>query len=276
MNLDQYYTNPAIAKQCIDEIAQSYNMENHQCVEPSAGSGAFYNIMPSGSLAYDLEPKAYGIIESDFFNVKLVKSTIPIMTIGNPPFGKNASLAVKFFNHAATFSEVIAFIVPRTFRKPSIQNRLDGQFHIVHDSLLPSGSFIYEDEPYDVPCCFQIWERREEQRGRIVTRTLCDDFTFTTSDNADFAIQRVGANAGKIKTDLTLSPESHYFIKGQVIDIMRMIDFSEVKMNTAGNPSISKHEIITLYEALLHSRPVTFPCGNETTSPTRISEPPSK
>lgn len=250
MNLDQYYTNPVIAQQCIDEIAQSYNMENYQCVEPSAGSGSFYNIMPSGSLAYDLEPKSHGIIESDFFDVKLMKSAIPIMTIGNPPFGKNASLAVKFFNHAATFSEVIAFIVPRTFRKPSIQNRLDGQFHIVHDSLLPSGSFIYEDEPYDVPCCFQIWECREEQRGRIVTRTTCDDFIFTTSDNADFAIQRVGVNAGRIKTDLTSSPESHYFIKGRVIDIMRMIDFSEVKMNTAGNPSISKHEIITLYEAI--------------------------
>ena len=37
-----------------------------------------------------------------------------------PPFGKVSSLAIRFFNKCAQFSDVIAFIIPRTFNKVSV------------------------------------------------------------------------------------------------------------------------------------------------------------
>jgi hypothetical protein len=207
--------------------------------------------MPKGTLAYDLDPKIVGIIKTDFFDVKLSKSNI--LTIGNPPFGKNSSLAVSFFNHAATFSEAIAFILPRTFRKPSIVNRLHPSFHIIHDEILPDNSFIHEGNPYDVPCVFQIWEWKQNVRKKITTLSKCEDFEFTTNDNANIAVQRVGVNAGRIKHDLDVSEQSHYFIRcsDQVINVFRTLDFNDVKHNTAGNPSISKHELISLYKKAL-------------------------
>ena len=40
-----------------------------------------------------------------------------ILIVGNPPYGKNCSTAINFFNHAVTISDFIAFIIPKTFRK---------------------------------------------------------------------------------------------------------------------------------------------------------------
>ena len=250
-SLDQYYTDTGVASFCLNMVSNHYNISEYQCLEPSAGTGSFFNLLPTGSLGFDLDPRAAGIILSDFFDVVLpIKEYNPILTIGNPPFGKNSSLAVRFFNHAAQFSQVIAFIVPRTFRKPSVQNRLDQAFSLIEEAILPQNSFVFEGQPYDVPCVFQIWERLADDRKLITTVTQHPDFEFTTSQNADFAIQRVGVNAGTIKTNLTVSKQSHYFVKARVAgveDIMRNIDFDRVKHDTAGNPSISKHEVIGLY-----------------------------
>jgi hypothetical protein len=80
-----------------------------------------------------------------------------INVIGNPPFGKNASKAVRFFNQAALFARIIAFIVPRSFEKESIINRLNQNFHLIHVSQLPRNSFSFENIVVDVPCSFCVW-----------------------------------------------------------------------------------------------------------------------
>jgi hypothetical protein len=246
MSLDQYYTNPSIAKDCLDIVFEKYNKADYLIIEPSAGTGSFLSLCPVGSIGYDLEPKFPGIIEQDFLTVEIISGQT-VMIVGNPPFGKNSTLAVQFFNHAATMSEVIAFILPRTFRKASIQNRLSRAFHLTYNEILPQNSFIFEGEVYDVPCVFQIWEKRDYERALTPVEVTHPDFVFTTADKADFAVQRVGVNAGRVKTDLTISPQSHYFIKGPVIDVFRALDFDRVKYDTAGNPSIAKSEIIALY-----------------------------
>ena len=45
-------------------------------------------------------------------------------------------MAIKFFNYTAKFSQVIAFIIPKTFRK-NIQNKLDLNFHLLSDIDIP-------------------------------------------------------------------------------------------------------------------------------------------
>lgn len=247
MHLDQYYTNPLLAVKLYEIVQKQYPIDDYLIVEPSAGTGSFYSLFPEGSIGYDLDPRCNGIIAQDFLTVNLT-SPKPIAMIGNPPFGKNASMALKFFNHAATMAGIIAFVLPRTFRKTSIQNKLSLDFHLCHDEIVPENSFIYEGEEYDVPCVFQIWEKRAPQRTKIAVETSHPDFRFTTPDGADFALQRVGVNAGRIKTDLGVSEQSHYFIQGNIATF-RALDFNGVKFNTAGNPSIAKSEIVALYRA---------------------------
>ncbi|WP_199797280.1 SAM-dependent methyltransferase [Erythrobacter sp. QSSC1-22B] len=220
-----------------------------QFVEPSAGSGSFFRLLPPGSIGYDIDPKSPDIIKADF-----LKTTLPcvgeIVIIGNPPFGKNSSMAVKFFNHAARQAKVIAFILPRTFQKTSIINRLDPNFHIAHEELVQDNAFIFEGKPKNVPTVFQIWVRKTEKREKLVLPIEHSDFEFTTADRAEFAIKRVGVGAGRLHHDFTLSPNSHYFLRANVGGAeatMGTLDFEAFTKRTAGSPSLSKTELVALY-----------------------------
>jgi hypothetical protein len=253
-DLDQFYTSEKIAKECYEEVLNRYGSRRFSVFfEPSAGTGSFFNLFPkSKRLGIDLDPKCDGVDKQDFFEFTPPMNE-KIATIGNPPFGKNASLAVKFFNTAAEFSEVIAFIIPKTFRKKSLQNRLHLNFHLRLDRDLPKESFILNGEPYDVPCCFQIWEKTSSKR-RIQKVVLENEFfDFVKKDRADLAVRRVGGRTGKATNDVATSAEvSHYFLKVKgktspnwLIETINSIDFTKIINSTAGVKSLSKPEFIS-------------------------------
>lgn len=247
--LDQFYTREDVAVHCFKVVRKYLGPRIVQFFEPSAGTGSFFRLLPRGSIGYDKDPKGPNIIKADF-----LKTTIPcadqIVIIGNPPFGKNSSMAVKFFNHAARQAEVIAFILPRTFQKTSIINRLNPNFHLAHEELVEDDAFIFEGKPKNVPTVFQIWIRKDEKREKLVLSTNHSDFEFTTADCADFAIQRVGQHAGRLHRNFQASLNSHYFIKANVTGIektMRSLDLQAVAKRTAGKPSLAKTELVALY-----------------------------
>lgn len=256
--LDQFYTDPAYAEQFLIKIGQTVDLDQYDhLLEPSAGTGSFYNLLDTNKrIGLDLDPKAVGVIQTDFFDW-IPPADKKIITIGNPPFGKSAGLAVKFFNRAAEFSDVIAFVIPRTFRKASIINRLAKQFHCIYDETVPDNSFIFNGATYNVPCAAQIWQRKATPRDRIVTiklEQIRSWFELVEPSKSDFAIQRVGGRAGLIRTTnrMNFSAESHYFIKAhdsRVLPVFEKINFDTVKFNTAGNPSISPSELIELWVA---------------------------
>jgi predicted RNA methylase len=253
--LDQFYTNEAYARHFI-EVTQRVCGDLQQfslIIEPSAGTGSFLKHLPNNSIGYDIDPQSSSIVAQDFLEVKHKPDNI--LVIGNPPFGKVSSLAIKFFNHSASFANVIAFILPKTFRKSSVINRLDLYFSLIYDEEVPEHSFILEGVPYNVACCAQIWLKSDLERPLIPIMRLSQlkqFFRIVSAQQADFAIQRVGANAGRIKYDnfVGLSPLSNYFIKvfdKKVISIFQNINFDIVKYNTAGNPSISPSELASLW-----------------------------
>lgn len=268
--LDQFYTNSDIAQWCLDKL----NLNEYDILlEPSAGSGAFFNLLPTDRReGLDLEPATSGVKKMDYFDFEYVPDK-KYLTVGNPPFGKNSSLAKKFFNKSAEFSETIAFILPRTFRKTSTINQLNRWFHLAEEHTLPKDSFHLPDGTlYDVPCVFQVWKRATIEREKIPLVTTCEDFKFipigkngkgkptdlhkiTQRTAADFCVRRVGAGAGNVYEDFNETErdwKSHYYIKeGKpgVKDTMSQIvwDDSSGKYDTAGNPSISKDELIRNY-----------------------------
>jgi hypothetical protein len=94
-------------------------------------------------------------------------------------------------------------IVPRSFRKASIQRCLDRNFHRIHDEDVGDYAFTFRGQQYNVRAAFQIWERREVQRNDLQLPTTHPDFQFVTSECTDFAIKRVGANAGRLYDGLS-------------------------------------------------------------------------
>lgn len=256
-DLDQFYTSADVAQECYDKVIEMYGEKDFTLFfEPSAGTGAFYNLFPkSKRLGIDLDPKCDGVKKQNFFEFELERERERerVATIGNPPFGKNSSLAVKFFNKAAEFSDVIAFIIPKTFRKKSLRNRLHLNFHLKLDEDLPKNSFVLNDEPYDVPCCFQIWERTSSKRKITKVSLENEFFDFVKKDTADLAVRRVGGRTGKATKDILSSAEvSHYFLKLKgdtqsdwLIGVINSIDFSKIINATAGVKSLSKPEFVS-------------------------------
>ena len=239
--LDKFYTNRDIADKC---AAIFFKYAGSPIVEPSAGSGAF---APHVDLMLDLLPEGPDILQQDFFEFDTTKYA---NYLGNPPFGKNSSLAKKFFNHAAKGKGVIGFILPKTFRKVSIQNSLDLNFYLLVDEVLPEKSFTLDGKPYAVPCTFQVWEYRKEKRQKVVLPTTHKDFSFVEKGKEDFAIRRVGGLAGKV-LDEGGAVSSHYFLSApsEVRERLENLytEFQEVARNTAGNPSLGKGELIQIY-----------------------------
>ncbi len=263
LKLDQFYTNEKISKNCIDFLKKNINnFHSYFFIEPSAGTGSFFNNLDTNhKLGFDLDPKSLNILFLDFFDFNTLDfshiiQNKPIITIGNPPFGKNSSLALKFLNKASEFSDFVAFILPKTFKKQSFINKISPQLHLVAELELPLNSFIFNDTPYDVPCVFQIWQKKSEPRHILKLSKSHPDFEFTDKQNADFAIRRVGVLAGKVITDFqSYSEQSHYYIKSHIpiyllIQKLTSISWDSVKYNTAGNPSISKSELIQLYSKI--------------------------
>jgi hypothetical protein len=181
-----------------------------------------------------------------------------VLTIGNVPFGKNSSLAVKFFNHSAKFSHLIAFIVPRTFQKKNLQNRLDRNFHKLLEQDIPKNSFTFQGLEHDVPCVWQIWQKTAFERPLWPIVRSVPDFDFVTAvENPDVAIRRVGGNAGRIYTTdvVTRAPQSHLFLRFKTDGVMEKLqalnlEKCSVKFMTAGCPSISKSELCAMYPGI--------------------------
>lgn len=171
--------------------------------------------------------------------------------IGNPPYGKNANLAVDFLNKALTLSDNIMFVLPRTFRKDSVLNRIDPNLHLLSDTTVPEENF-----PGSIITCYQHWQYKPDVRPKSTPRRLAEVaqwFTLVPKDQSDFAIQRVGGRAGLIRTGsdrVNYSDQSHYFIKQhdpRVLTVFQTINFDTVKFNTVGNPSIAPGELVELF-----------------------------
>jgi hypothetical protein len=260
--LDKFYTKPEIVEMCISRIKDWDTWD--LVVEPSAGSGNFFEQIPSvRKYGMDIKPECGTIDTLDFFEYTPSISG-KILVIGNPPFGKNSSLAVKFFNHAAQWAERIAFVIPRTFRRTSIQNQLNMSFHVIHDEDIPVRPCSFEPV-MSVKCCFQIWEKRDTVRKFVKLPTTHEDWDFlpfgpkddrnqpTPPEGADFALLAYGGDCGRIQTyNLEkLRPKSWHWIKSNInVDILKKrfesLDYS-ISKDTARQNSIGKSDLVYLY-----------------------------
>ncbi len=249
-NIDCFFTAPKLAEALVNVVLQKYRLpEDCLFVEPSAGAGAFVRPlrkMGHEVLAVDIDPAARGIRRADFLASSVIPADRHAVVIGNPPFGFAASTAVRFFNRAAERARMIAFIVPRTFRKASVQDRLNLNFHLDYDQDIPKLAFLKDGQPHDVPCAFQVWVRRPALRERQAAPDVSHLIRFTTPDKAHFGLRRVGGRAGEVLPGTDHSASTTYFIRGVRPGIRRVLetlDWNTEREQTAGVRSVSKREV---------------------------------
>ena len=101
VGLDQFFTKPEIAKHYYSQLlsylkSKKINIKDCVFIEPSAGAGSFYNLLPKEqSIGLDIYPITNDILQQDFLSWYPpieIKNKIKIF-IGNPPFGYRGWLA---------------------------------------------------------------------------------------------------------------------------------------------------------------------------------------
>ena len=208
---DQFYTQEAVAKTCIDRVlALLPYVSEYLWVEPSAGNGSFLNQLPFQKIGLDIDPKSDTIVKQDYLT--WVPPSQACIVFGNPPFGKQSSLAKAFISKSCGFANVIAFILPKSFTKPSMYKAFHMNFHLVHSEELAKDSFVLNGLPYDVPCIFQVWQKKDIDRP-LEEKILPLGFQYVKED-FHIALRRVGGNAGKCyKPGTHFNVQCHYFIR---------------------------------------------------------------
>lgn len=245
---DQFFTRPEIAKQFADWVkSHDFYSQVTKVIEPAAGNQDLARHFP-GIEMYDLSPSVPNITKQDFLTSQH-KHQPGFLVVQNPPFGRGSNLAIQFFNKATTFADYIAQIVPRTFRRPSIQNRLALDFELIDEYVLPRGSFYLPSEgpqrKYDVPSVAQIWRRTKTTRAKVTAPAISSKFQYVRQpQDADFAFRMKGRRAGQIITQgfEQANPNSFFFVKGDV-EPWNKIDWTQYGNDVMGARNISKTDI---------------------------------
>ena len=221
---DKFYTKPGVAKKCIKEWKKlNIQSEGNIIIEPSAGSGSFTsNLQEYNSVSFDIEPAHPQVKKQDFLNLELSTCfQLPCHYIGNPPFGRQSSLAKKFIKHicGADTTKSFSFILPKSFKKASMQRCIPLSFHLVSQIDIDIDGFTVEGQDYNVPCVFQIWKKMDTDRF-VPPKLDPKGYKFVKDKmKCTFALRRVGVYAGKMIDMLQdsialtkMSDQSHYYI----------------------------------------------------------------
>lgn len=259
---EQYYTPATLAIELTQKaLALIPNWQEKTFLEPAGGTGSFIDALEKlgadSILSFDTEPKHPRVQRQNFLTEKLDQTQL--VTISNPPFGRNNALSVPFFNHAAKNSSHIAFLVPRSWRKWSVINRLDPNFHLISDEDV---SVVYQNElgqnitsHNQLRTCFQVWKRRDAQRPKV--QVPDHGFVSRTDHETGVVAMRVfGYGCGKVYRDFPRRPNTTMLFlavsEPSVIDVLEGLDYERFASRTAYTKALSLQEInFLLNEKLL-------------------------
>ena len=212
---DQFYTAPGVAERCVaafNEVMRLHNidLQGYKYVEPSAGCGYFYRLLPVGRrIGLDIDPQAApdgknllrGVARADFLRWNPGKGRFVV--IGNPPFGRNGKAALDFVLKSFQFADYVAFILPPIFNstgKGSCHNRLaKAGYALLHTENLQDDSFLRPDgAPISVKTIFQVWARQAPQGYVKPALPSCGRYVDIRNVYVSYKPSRPSSNAGLV------------------------------------------------------------------------------
>jgi hypothetical protein len=174
------------------------------------------------------------------------------VVIGNPPYGSGGNLAIKFLNKCAELSDDIRMVLPLSFKKVSVQNKVRLDLIIADERELPLDTF-----PNGIRAVYQRWVPTDTPREKVILPRTHEDFEFLRYEDrfdANVFIGEYGCGpSGRVKTEnFTHYAKGHYFIKAKdqsVIDKLVSLEslFRAKASGCNGRFHISKGELIEIY-----------------------------
>jgi hypothetical protein len=239
---DAYFTSPSSAKFCIDVLKDyQWVTANTTTHEPCAGNGSLLTGLPGSVVKGDIHDYGIAATIENFLEAD-PKGADLIFT--NPPFGRAGSLALKFLQKATTECNRLAFILPASFRKISMLDRIPKDFALVGDFPLPDQNYILPDgTTRKVLTTFQLWERSPTKRPSLSKIAPYRNYTERVPPSeAEFAFRTQGATAGRVLAGLDYNPASTAFLKGGLARIQKH-DWTQIAKFTAGIPAMGLNDV---------------------------------
>jgi predicted RNA methylase len=256
---EQFYTPPELARSLVQKVESVLgSLEGKSVLEPAGGTGSFVEAAYAKGVKKVIHRK---VLLGNFLDQELTEQNL--ITISNPPFGRNNSLSIPFFNHAASVSDAICFIVPRSWRKWSVTNRLDLNFELVSDQdididYIDSDGELISDKSR-LATCFQIWKRSEKTRVPVKVTDM-GVIQKVSPELADVSMTIFGYGCGSIKEEFERVPNTtQLFLKlnhPQVLSALRSVNFSKFFKNTAYTEALSIQEINYLLNEQIYGDPM--------------------
>jgi predicted RNA methylase len=263
---EQYYTPKPLALELVTQIEKVLgSLAGKTILEPAGGTGAFIDAVQAKGVAnvisFDIEPLHELVSLGDFLEQEIKESNL--ITVSNPPFGRNNSLSIPFFNHAAKVSDAICFIVPRSWRKWSVTNRLDLGFELALDLDIDIDYVDAVGTPLSsknlLATCFQIWKKADAPRGlvRVTDKGIIEK---VSPELADVSLTIFGYGCGKVKTQFEpVANTTQMFLKlkhPQALAALESVDYSKFFKNTAYTEALSLQEINYLLNEEIYGDPM--------------------
>ncbi len=167
VDLDRFFTRPEVAWECSESLytemrADYADLDRYQFIDPGAGNGVFYDLMPEGQrTGIDILTERLEFINHDYLTWQPPDGG-QYAVLGNPPFGYRAWLTLAFINHSATFADYIGCIVPMAFQsdgKGSPKHRVRGAELILSEPLPPNAFVDVNGQGVKLNALWQIWRR---------------------------------------------------------------------------------------------------------------------
>ena len=265
---EQYYTPPQVAQDILKVVVDLVeDFEQKVFLEPAGGTGTFINeALASGFtkvLSYDIEPHHPLVSKGNFLEKKIPHYNC--VTVSNPPFGRNNALSIPFFNKAAEYSDLIVFIVPRSWRKWTVQNKLDRRFTLVREDDLNIDYVDASGEPLSknkyLRTCVQYWKKSDVLRDLVYVKDM-GIIERCKYQDADASLTLFGYGCGTVKTEFAKKPNTtQMFLKlkhPRALEALKAVDFSRFFLNTAYTEALSIQEINFLLNEYLFADPMTI------------------
>lgn len=263
---EQYYTPLPLAHLLVDQVEKVLGtLKGKTVLEPAGGTGSFVEaVLAKGVgrvISFDIEPLHNAVSKGSFLDQELADENL--ITISNPPFGRNNSLSIPFFNHAAIVSDAICFIVPRSWRKWSVTNRLDLSFNMVFDQdididYVDSNGELISDKSR-LATCFQIWKRTSEPRVPVRIKDM-GVIEKVAPELADVSLTVFGYGCGSIKRSFDRVPNTtQLFLKlnhPEALEALTSVDYSRFYKSTAYTEALSIQEINYLLNEKIFGDPM--------------------
>ncbi len=263
---EQYYTPKSLALELVAQIEKALGpLAGKSVLEPAGGTGAFIEAVQekgvTSVISFDIEPLHELVSVGDFLEQEIKERNL--ITISNPPFGRNNSLSIPFFNHAAKVSDAICFIVPRSWRKWSVTNRLDLGFELALDLDIEIDYVDALGSPLSnknhLATCFQIWKKADTPRGlvRVTDKGIIEK---VSPEQADVSLTIFGYGCGKVKTQFEpVANTTQMFLKlkhPKALAALESVDYSKFFKNTAYTEALSLQEINYLLNEEIYGDPM--------------------